>query len=61
MPLNIGHGKQSVTAAIHSKDNHLDNCAHWLDYACNFEVVGVQGNNFIGICKLNPTIEFKEC
>lgn len=57
MPLNIGTGKYSITAAVHSKDTHLENCSHWLDYACNLEVAGLVGNTFAGICRLEPSIK----
>lgn len=60
MPMNVGVGKYSITTAVHSKDTHLENCAHWLDYATDFEVAGVLGNVFAGICRLEPTIEFNE-
>jgi lipopolysaccharide transport system ATP-binding protein len=58
MKLNIGVGKYSITTAIHSNENHLDNCSHWLDHASIFEVVGVRGNLFIGVCRLEPKIKF---
>ncbi len=60
MPLNIGSGKYSITAAVHSKDTHLENCSHWLDYACNFEIAGLVGNMFTGICRLEPVIKIVE-
>lgn len=60
MPLNIGVGKYSITAAVHSKDTHLENCSHWLDYASDFEVAGIVGNQFIGLSKLEPTIKLDE-
>ena len=60
MPLNIGIGKYSITTAIHSQDTHLDNCSHWLDHATEFEIAGVRGNPFIGICRLEPTIKIDE-
>jgi len=60
MPLNVGAGKYSITVAIHSEDTHLEHCSHWLDNACDFEVAGVIGDIFAGICKLNPEISFKE-
>lgn len=60
MPLNIGSGKYSITAAVHSNDTHLENCSHWLDNACDFEVAGVVGNIFAGICRLEPKIKFNE-
>lgn len=59
MPLNIGSGKYSITAAVHSEDTHLSNCSHWLDDACNFEVAGVIGNIFAGVCRLDPIIKFE--
>jgi len=57
MPLNIGTGIYSITAAVHSEDTHLEDCSHWLDNATSFEVAGVIGKKFIGICKLNPIIK----
>jgi lipopolysaccharide transport system ATP-binding protein len=60
MPLNIGAGKYSVTAAVHSEHNHLSECSHWLDHGADFEVAGVIGNMFIGATRLEPSIEFKE-
>ncbi len=60
LPLNIGVGKYSITAAVHEDEDHLSNCSHWLDNACSFEVVGIVGNKFIGLCHLQPTISQKD-
>lgn len=60
MPLNIGSGKYSITTAVHSSDTHLDNCSHWIDHATSFEVAGVVGEPFVGLCKLQPTIQYRE-
>lgn len=60
MPLNIGPGKYSITAAVHSNDTHLENCSHWLDNASNFEVAGIVGEPFIGLCRLTPEVKFKK-
>jgi len=60
MPLNIGFGKYTITAAIHSSDNHLENCQHWLDNATDFTVTTSKDTLFVGLCKLNPTINFKK-
>jgi len=60
MPLNIGAGKYSITVAVHSEDTHLEHCSHWLDYAFDFEVAGVDGDIFAGICRLEPMIKFSE-
>ncbi|MFW0884340.1 Wzt carbohydrate-binding domain-containing protein [Candidatus Acidulodesulfobacterium sp. H_13] len=60
MPLNICPGQYSITAAVHSEDTHLDNCAYWLDHAEKFEVAGIQGKIFAGLCRLQPKIILKE-
>ena len=60
MPLNIGIGKYSITVAIHSNDTHLENCSHWLDDASNFEIVGLVGNMYVGIARLEPTVSFHQ-
>ncbi|OHE21147.1 MAG: ABC transporter [Sulfurimonas sp. RIFOXYD2_FULL_37_8] len=60
MPLNIGSGKYSITAAVHSEDTHLSNCSHWIDRACEFEVAGIVGEQFVGLCNLHPQISCEE-
>jgi lipopolysaccharide transport system ATP-binding protein len=59
MDMNIGVGKYSLTTAIHSSFDHLEECVHWVDNACEFEIAGVKGNLFIGICRLEPRIELR--
>lgn len=60
MPLNIGVGKYSISMAIHSQDTHLENCSHFIEDACSFEIAGIKGEFFMGLCKLDSQIEFKE-
>lgn len=60
IPLNIGSGKYSITAAVHSEDTHLSNCSHWIDRAADFEVAGIVGEYFVGLCNLHPKISFTE-
>lgn len=60
MPLNIGSGKYSITAAVHSTDTHLEHCSHWLDHATNFEVAGIIGNQFVGLCNLHPKVKYEK-
>ena len=60
MPLNIGAGKYNITVAVHSKDTHLEHCSHWVDNVADFEIAGVVGNIFVGLCRLTPKFEFKE-
>lgn len=60
MPLNIGIGKYSITAALHSEETHLSNCSHWVDNAADFEIAGTLGEAFIGLCHLYPSINYQE-
>lgn len=60
MPLNIGVGKYSLGCAVHTGEYHTEKCFHWQDHAAEFEIVGVQGNIFIGLCRLEPIINI-EC
>ena len=53
IPMNIGIGKYTLTVALHTEETHLSNCFHWKDRAVEFEIAGINGNFFIGICKLN--------
>jgi len=56
MPMNIGPGKYTITAAIHTEDTHVHRCFHWEDCACSFEVAGILGNFFSGIARLEPEV-----
>ncbi|MDD2357139.1 MAG: Wzt carbohydrate-binding domain-containing protein, partial [Thiovulaceae bacterium] len=56
IPINIGVGKYSLGCAVHVGEYHTEKCFHWLDFAAEFEVVGVEGNIFIGLCRLEPKI-----
>jgi len=58
--LNIGVGKYTITAALHSDENHVRHCSHWLDYATDFEIAGIDGALFTGICRLEPKITFSK-
>ena len=60
MKLNIGTGKYTLGAALHTNDWHTEQCFHWIDNALNFNISGTKENLFIGLCKLEPTISFKE-
>jgi lipopolysaccharide transport system ATP-binding protein len=52
--LAISPGKYSLTVAVHSEENHLDNCYHWCDNIASFDVAGISGEGFSGVCRL-PT------
>lgn len=54
--MNISPGKYSLTAALHLGKSHLDHCIHWIDKFIDFEVAGIYGNVFTGVCRLKPEI-----
>jgi hypothetical protein len=47
-----------VGAALHTGANHTDCCFHWRDHVTEFDVVQLVGTDFIGYCRLEPTIEW---
>ena len=57
--MDIGPGKYSVTAALHSQDTHLDDCFHWADNIASFEIAGNVSEQFLGLCKLYPEITIR--
>ena len=60
MEMNIGHGKYTITAALHTGEVHTENCFYWHDKITEFEIAGFTDSPFIGIAKLNPEIIFSE-
>ncbi len=54
--MNIAPGKYTLTVALHVGDSHLTHCIHWKDKSIDFEVAGIYGNIFVGVCRLKPEI-----
>ncbi|MCV6589594.1 MAG: ABC transporter ATP-binding protein [Marinobacterium sp.] len=52
LPLELAPGKYTLTAALHAGDNHADQCYHWCDNLLQFEVAGIHGPVFAGVCRL---------
>jgi len=59
LPMNIAPGKYTVTVALHTEENHLDDCYHWCDNLIRFEVAGVIGEGFSGVCRLPSELDVK--
>lgn len=53
----IAPGKYTLTAALHSRENHMDDCYHWYDNIARFEIAGIRGPGFSGVCRLQTQIE----
>jgi len=60
MDLNIGDGKYTLGAALHTSNYHTELCYHWMDNAVSFTVSGSKTDQFIGLCRLEPTIHFNK-
>jgi len=58
MPMSLAPGKYTVTVALHEGMDHTRHCYHWWDNAAGFEVAGIRGVQFGGVCNLSPV--FKE-
>lgn len=56
LPMNITPGRYTLTAALHSRENHLENCYYWCDSISRFEVAGIRGVQFAGVCRLPTTL-----
>ncbi len=55
--MNLGPGKYTLTTALHIGPDHTVECLHWKDATIQFEVAGVVGDNFTGLCRLTPSLE----
>jgi lipopolysaccharide transport system ATP-binding protein len=56
IPMNLAPGKYTITLALHEGSDHTRECYHWWDNALHFEVSGIRGHRFSGICNLSPSI-----
>jgi len=55
----IAPGKYTITIALHSQSNHIEDCYHWVDNMINFEVAGILEHHFAGLCRLNTSLELQ--
>jgi len=59
LDMNIGIGKYTISAAVHNIPTMPDYVLNWHDEVLEFNIVGVSGNYFEGICRLEPKITIK--
>ena len=60
LPINLAPGKYTLTFALHSAENHLEDCYHWSDNLIKFEVAGSVLPGFSGVAFLPTTCQFNE-
>jgi len=58
--LNLGPGKYSITAAVHTGSTHVEECVHWMDKCVAFEVVTGADPVFSGLLRMTPQLYFTE-
>lgn len=56
-PMRLAPGKYTITLALHDGVDHTQHCYHWWDNALCFEVSGIRGPQFGGVCNLDPVFE----
>lgn len=56
-PMRLAPGKYTLTLALHDGADHTHRCYHWQDNAVSFEVAGIKGVFFGGVCDLSATLE----
>jgi len=57
---NLGPGKYTITAAIHTGASHIDECVHWMDGCAVFEVIPGDDQFFTGLVRLTPDLHVKK-
>jgi lipopolysaccharide transport system ATP-binding protein len=56
MPINLGEGLYSVTAAVHAGHDHTENCYDWIEQALAVQVLPDPTEPFTGLCRLAPEL-----
>jgi lipopolysaccharide transport system ATP-binding protein len=50
--MNLGEGNYSVTAAIHTGENHTEACYDWVEQAATIQILPSPLERFTGLCRL---------
>ena len=54
--MDLAPGKYTISVALHSEENHIENCYHWCDKALRFEIAGIADSIFAGVCRLHSKL-----
>lgn len=55
----LAPGKYTLTLALHESSDHTRRCYQWCDNLIRFDVAGIRGPTFGGICRLPMTCTFE--
>ena len=58
LPFNIGPGDYTLTAAIHSGIDHLEECYDWADKFLAFKVIPSSAQDSQGIVRLPVAVDY---
>ncbi|MDR9440917.1 MAG: ABC transporter ATP-binding protein [Halomonas sp.] len=56
----LAPGKYTLTLALHEGSDHTRRCYQWCDNLLRFDIAGIRGPTFGGICRLPMTCHFGE-
>lgn len=57
--MNLAPGKYTLTLALHESSDHTRRCYQWCDNLVRFDISGIRGSIFGGICRLPLSCEFQ--
>ncbi|MFN2287918.1 MAG: ABC transporter ATP-binding protein [Chromatocurvus sp.] len=60
IPMHLAPGRYTLTLALHEGADHTRECYCWWDNAVQFEVSGIRGSPFVGLCNLQPRLEHRD-
>ncbi len=58
LEMNLAPGKYTLTLALHESSDHTRRCYQWCDNLIRFDVSGIRGTQFGGICRLPLRCDF---
>lgn len=58
--MNLAPGKYTLTLALHESSDHTRRCYQWCDNLVRFDISGIRGPIFGGICRLPLSCEFQD-
>lgn len=57
MPMNLGEGLYSLTAAVHAGGNHTEQCYDWVEQATTLQILPNPAEPFTGLCRLETELD----
>ena len=57
MPMNLGVGLYSITAAVHAGASHIEHCFDWVEQATTIQILPNPLEPFTGLVRLEPQVE----